>query len=135
MRSTTLVVLAAVVAVATAANSYTNKFDSIDVDRILNNDRILTQYIRCLMDEGSCTNEGRELKRTLPDALRTGCSKCTDKQKAATDKVIKHVRKHKAREWERLVNKYDPKGEFRSKYEDRLDKPEDKTVQAPAKTA
>ncbi|XP_054277831.1 ejaculatory bulb-specific protein 3-like [Macrosteles quadrilineatus] len=124
MRSTTtLVLLTTLVAASWAANSYTNKFDSIDVDRILSNDRILTQYIKCLLEEGSCTNEGRELKKTLPDALRTGCSKCTEKQKIATDKVIKHVRKHKSRDWERLVNKYDPKGEFRSKYESRLDNP------------
>lgn len=63
MRTATLVVLTTLVALAASArNSYTNKFDNIDVDKILNNDRILTQYIKCLMDEGSCTTEGRELK-------------------------------------------------------------------------
>nr|AWC68028.1 chemosensory protein 9 [Matsumurasca onukii] len=120
MRTSTALVFAGLLAMATAA-MYTNKFDSIDVDKILNNDRILQQYIRCLMGEGSCTNEGRELKKTLPDALKTGCSQCTEKQKAATDKVIRHLRKNKSRDWERLVNKYDPSGEFRSKYESRLD--------------
>ncbi|XP_046661971.1 ejaculatory bulb-specific protein 3-like [Homalodisca vitripennis] len=119
MHTVTLLVAAALVAAASAA-SYTNKFDNIDVDRILSNDRILTQYIKCLMEEGSCTNEGRELKKTLPDALKTGCSKCTEKQKAATDKVIRHLRKNKSHDWNRLVNKYDPNGEFRSKYEARL---------------
>ncbi|KAG8303737.1 Insect pheromone-binding, A10/OS-D [Homalodisca vitripennis] len=58
--------------------------------------------------------------QTLPDALKTGCSKCTEKQKAATDKVIRHLRKNKSHDWNRLVNKYDPNGEFRSKYEARL---------------
>lgn len=61
MRTYVLVVLAATVALAAAA-SYTNKFDNIDIDRILGNERILTQYIKCLMDEGTCTTEGRELK-------------------------------------------------------------------------
>lgn len=42
--------------------SYTNKFDNFDIDSVLNNNRILTSYIKCLLDEGNCTNEGRELK-------------------------------------------------------------------------
>lgn len=45
-----------------AEEKYTNKFDNFDVDKVLNNDRILTSYIKCLLDQGSCTNEGRELK-------------------------------------------------------------------------
>ncbi|KAK9509788.1 hypothetical protein O3M35_007024 [Rhynocoris fuscipes] len=44
------------------AEVYTSKYDNIDVDKILSNDRILSQYIKCLMDEGNCTNEGKELK-------------------------------------------------------------------------
>lgn len=41
---------------------YTTKYDTIDIDKILTNDRILSSYIKCLMEEGACTNEGRELK-------------------------------------------------------------------------
>ncbi|CAH1398577.1 unnamed protein product [Nezara viridula] len=51
-----------VVGTVFAAEVYTSKYDNIDVDKILSNDRILSQYIKCLMDEGNCTNEGRELK-------------------------------------------------------------------------
>lgn len=42
--------------------TYTSKYDNVDVDRILNNDRILANYVKCLLDEGPCTAEGRELK-------------------------------------------------------------------------
>ena len=48
--------------VLSADNKYTTKYDNVDVDKILNNDRVLTNYIKCLMDEGPCTSEGRELK-------------------------------------------------------------------------
>jgi len=41
---------------------YTDKYDNVNLDRILSNGRILTNYIKCLMDEGPCTSEGRELK-------------------------------------------------------------------------
>lgn len=45
-----------------ADTKYTNKYDNIDVDKILTNERVLSNYIKCLMDEGPCTPEGRELK-------------------------------------------------------------------------
>ncbi|XP_014255493.1 ejaculatory bulb-specific protein 3-like [Cimex lectularius] len=100
-----------------SAEVYTSKYDNIDVDKILSNDRILTQYIKCLMEEGNCTNEGRELKKTLPDALATGCTKCSDNQKTQTEKVIRHLSKNRPRDWARLKSKYDPKGEYSKKYE------------------
>lgn len=54
--------LVAAAAAAPADRKYTAKYDNVDVDRILNNDRILSNYIKCMMDEGPCTAEGRELK-------------------------------------------------------------------------
>lgn len=50
--------------IATDANNnkYTRKYDDVEVDRILQNNRVLNNYIRCLMDEGPCTAEGRELR-------------------------------------------------------------------------
>lgn len=45
-----------------AEEKYSNKYDNFDIDKVLNNDRILTSYIKCLMEEGNCTNEGRDLK-------------------------------------------------------------------------
>lgn len=51
-----------IVPMVLAENKYTNKYDNVDIDKILNNDRVLTNYIRCLMEEGPCTPEGRELK-------------------------------------------------------------------------
>lgn len=59
-----LAVFAAVaVAVPADRKQYTSKYDNVDIDRVLNNERILTNYIKCMMDEGSCSPDGRELKR------------------------------------------------------------------------
>jgi hypothetical protein len=60
-----LLLLVAVLSTADKPKGYTNKYDSVDVERILSNGRILTNYIKCLMDEGPCTAEGRELKSKL----------------------------------------------------------------------
>ncbi|KAK9878526.1 hypothetical protein WA026_022424 [Henosepilachna vigintioctopunctata] len=76
-----LLLFTSVAYVVSEESSYTSKYDNIDIDRILGNDRILTNYIKCMMDQGSCTAEGRELKKTLPDALKRGCDKCNPKQK------------------------------------------------------
>lgn len=64
MKCYSLILVACVVCVGLvrAQNRYTNKYDNVDVDRILSNQRILTNYLKCLMDEGPCTNEGKELK-------------------------------------------------------------------------
>lgn len=62
MRGFLLVLLTALFALAVTAEKYPEKYDNVDVDRILQNNRVLTNYIRCLMDEGPCTAEGRELR-------------------------------------------------------------------------
>jgi hypothetical protein len=61
---------------AQAGPSYTTKYDGVNLDEILKSDRLLNNYFKCLMDKGKCTPDGTELKKTLPDALKTGCEKC-----------------------------------------------------------
>jgi hypothetical protein len=56
------VLLFAVLSAADKPKTYTTKYDNVDVDSILSNNRILTNYIKCMLDEGPCTPEGRELK-------------------------------------------------------------------------
>ncbi|XP_011496192.1 PREDICTED: ejaculatory bulb-specific protein 3 [Ceratosolen solmsi marchali] len=102
---------------AVDAIEYTKKYDGVDVDRILQNGRVLGNYIKCMLDEGSCTAEGRELKKTLPDALATGCTKCNQKQKETAEKVINHLMTKRPGDWDRLVKKYDPKGEFKRRFD------------------
>jgi hypothetical protein len=54
---------------------------------------------------------------TLPDALQTDCSKCSDKQKAGSTKVIHFLIDNKKEDWQKLEAKYDPSGDYRVKYE------------------
>lgn len=68
--------------------TYDVKFDNVDVDEILKSERLLTNYITCLLDKGPCTEDGRDLKEILPDAIGTDCSKCTEKQKEGSTKIM-----------------------------------------------
>lgn len=64
MTSTTfaMVLLLGVVCTAVLAQNYPNKFDNVNIETVLSNDRVLTNYIKCLLDKGACTREGRDLK-------------------------------------------------------------------------
>lgn len=59
-----LIVFAIVLAFAVARpdDKYTTKYDNIDLDEILSNDRLLTNYFKCIMDTGKCTPDGQELR-------------------------------------------------------------------------
>lgn len=46
-----------------AQPTYITRYDYLDIDKILTNERILKRLIDCIMDRGPCTREGKELKR------------------------------------------------------------------------
>ncbi|KAG5673741.1 hypothetical protein PVAND_003761 [Polypedilum vanderplanki] len=95
---------------------YTTKYDNINLDDILKSERLLNNYFNCLMDKGKCTPDGNELKRTLPDALKTECAKCSEKQKAGTEKVLRFLIEKKPQAWQELQKKYDPENIYYTKY-------------------
>ncbi|KAL6449182.1 hypothetical protein ACFW04_000692 [Cataglyphis niger] len=99
---------------------YTNRFDNIDVDQILQNDRLLKRYVDCLLDKPNvrCPPEAVELKKVLTEALETECAKCSDHQKEVAKKAIKFLVNNKRDMWNELKAKYDPEEKFTKKYED-----------------
>ncbi|XP_075215739.1 ejaculatory bulb-specific protein 3-like [Lycorma delicatula] len=105
-----------------ADKKYTTKYDNIDLDEILNNDRLFNNYYQCLMETGKCTPDGTELKDSLPDALATKCSKCSDKQKVGTEKVIKFLIEKKPEKYAQLEKKYDPQGKYKAAYKEEASK-------------
>lgn len=71
MNSAILLTIMAVVTLSLAEDTlkekekeekYTDRFDSIDIDEILANRRLLVPYLKCALDKGRCTPEGKELK-------------------------------------------------------------------------
>lgn len=44
------------------ADQYDTKYDDIDLDEILNSERLLNNYINCLLNMGPCTPDGQQLK-------------------------------------------------------------------------
>nr|SAJ59003.1 putative chemosensory protein [Triatoma brasiliensis] len=99
-----------------AASTYTTKYDNIDVEEILNNDRLYKKYYDCLANKANCTPDGKELKDILPDALKTQCAKCSEKQKKGAEKVVRFMLENKRADFDALEKIYDPSGTYRKKY-------------------
>ncbi|XP_049815934.1 ejaculatory bulb-specific protein 3-like [Schistocerca nitens] len=102
--------------------AYNNKYDNFDVEQVLNNDRLLRRYHECLVSNSdvSCTAEGKQLKRTLPEALKTDCRQCSETQKTQAEKVIKFLIHKKPDLWKSLESKYDPSGTYRRRHDAEL---------------
>lgn len=45
-----------------AEEVHSTKFDNVDVDKIINNERLLNGYVGCLLDRNPCTPDAAELK-------------------------------------------------------------------------
>lgn len=52
----------ALIVVISADDKYTTKYDNVDLDEILSNERLLKKHHECLMERGVCTKELVELK-------------------------------------------------------------------------
>nr|AVI04882.1 putative chemosensory protein 12 [Anthonomus grandis] len=92
------------------AQKYTSSFDNVDIDEILSNKRILENYIKCVLDEGPCTAEGRELRKHIPEAIETSCAKCTDNQKRFVKKGANFLKTKRPKEWSRVAKKFNIEG-------------------------
>jgi hypothetical protein len=60
---------------------------------------------------GPCTNDGRDLKKHLQEALDTICGQCSPKQKKALTKLINHLETKNPQLFSVFQTKYDPDGE------------------------
>ncbi|KAG6454392.1 allergen Tha p 1 [Manduca sexta] len=102
------------------ASKYPSRYDTVDLDMIVNNKKVLESYLKCVLDEGKCTPEGKELKAHIKEALETYCAKCTEPQKEGTRFVIGHLVKNEKEWWRKLSDKYDPERKYVTKYEAEL---------------
>ncbi|XP_067001215.2 ejaculatory bulb-specific protein 3 [Anabrus simplex] len=129
MPSTVLTVaVIALVGVFSSVDAYGDRLDKVDVDEVLRSDRLVNNYIKCLMDDGPCTPDAAELRKIIPDALESDCSECSEKQKTNADKVIHFLIDNKPEQWKGLETKYDPTGEYRKNYEASKNEKEEETT-------
>lgn len=54
---------------------------------------------------------------SIPDALTNECSKCSEKQKEISEKVVRHILEKERDAWQELKAKFDPEGIYEKRYE------------------
>ncbi|KAL3289156.1 hypothetical protein HHI36_003592 [Cryptolaemus montrouzieri] len=114
--------LFAFVACRPEGDKYTSKYDNVDLDEIIKSDRLVNSYFKCLMTGEGCTPDGSELRKILPDAIKTGCEKCSQKHKDGSKKIMNHLIANKPDLYKQLEAKYDPEGTYKLKYKAELEK-------------
>jgi hypothetical protein len=98
-------------------NNTDSKYDTADVDEILNNEKLFSNYYNCIMETGDCTTpESQELKKIVPDALKTDCSHCSKIQKEKADDFITFLYRNKKVLFNELTYKYDPSNTYAKKH-------------------
>uniref|UniRef100_A0A0P0EW15 Putative chemosensory protein CSP6 n=1 Tax=Spodoptera litura TaxID=69820 RepID=A0A0P0EW15_SPOLT len=108
-----LVLCLLVAAVSCRPESYDTRYDNFDVEALVGNVRLLTAYGHCFLGNGPCTPEGSAFKKTIPDALRTGCGKCSPKQRHLIRVVVQGFQNKTPALWQDLVKKQDPNGQYK----------------------
>lgn len=103
-----------------SAPKYDQRYDYLDVDALFNSKRLVRNYVDCLISHQRCTPEGKQLKRILPEALRTKCIRCTERQKKTAVKVIRRLKYEFPEEWAKLSSRWDPTGDFTRYFEEFL---------------
>ncbi|XP_072942984.1 uncharacterized protein [Epargyreus clarus] len=114
-----LIVLCVAVA-AFADEKYDSSNDDFNLAEVLENERLLNSYAKCLLNKGPCPPEAKKLKDNLPEALETRCAKCTDKQKQMGKQVSKELKSKHPEIWNELVALYDPNGKYQEAFNDFL---------------
>ncbi|KAL6444088.1 hypothetical protein ACFW04_001795 [Cataglyphis niger] len=100
---------------------YPDAYNNVDVDAILNSERLLHQYMDCILEKGSCTADARSLKRELPEAVATACEKCNLKQRQGARKISNYLKEHKPELWTAFLEKYDPNKEYIANFKEFLE--------------
>ncbi|CAG4947267.1 unnamed protein product [Colias eurytheme] len=85
-----------------------NRYDNFNADSIIQNERILLAYYKCVMEKGPCTKDGKNFKRVLPETLQTACGRCSPKQKSVVRKMLLGIRSKSEVRFAELLDKYDP---------------------------
>ncbi|CAK1584486.1 unnamed protein product [Parnassius mnemosyne] len=110
------------IAHAQTSEKYTSRYDDLNIEDVLTNRRFLVSYIRCLLDIGKCSPEGRELKSHIREALANKCARCTEPQRRSTLLVIAHLINREPNYWKQLTEKFDRDHKYTKNYEATLKK-------------
>ncbi|XP_046428375.1 ejaculatory bulb-specific protein 3-like isoform X1 [Neodiprion fabricii] len=124
MKCYCLMVLACLAAVAAAEEYYSGKLDNVDTHRVINNDRLLEKYKKCILNkaETGCPQDALELKKVFQEALETTCAKCSPQQQEKIKDTLGYLCKKKRHVFDEILAKIDPDQKYRAAFEAKFGK-------------
>ncbi|XP_025831124.1 ejaculatory bulb-specific protein 3-like [Agrilus planipennis] len=100
----------AVLATIFAQRDVIGRIQSINLEQVIDNDRLFNNFYKCLADEGRCSKDANSIKGLITEVVKTKCSQCTDVERTQIKKSLDLVRKKKPEQFNSLAAKYDPQG-------------------------
>ncbi|KAK5647407.1 hypothetical protein RI129_002299 [Pyrocoelia pectoralis] len=109
-----------VVVRASRGDSFDDDFDNIDIDEILENKRLVDNYIHCFKTGQKCTPEGQKFRDLLPKALKSKCNDCTEEQKEKVYKSLEWAIQNRPDDFLEIEAIHDPDHHFRADFASEL---------------
>uniref|UniRef100_A0AAG5DGL7 Uncharacterized protein n=1 Tax=Anopheles atroparvus TaxID=41427 RepID=A0AAG5DGL7_ANOAO len=103
MLSATVIVLM-VVLIAVPQPAAAN--DSQNINRLLNNQVIVSRQIMCVLEKSPCDQLGRQLKAALPEVIQRNCRNCSPQQAQNAQKLTNFLQTRYPEVWAMLIRKY-----------------------------
>ncbi|XP_050525834.1 ejaculatory bulb-specific protein 3-like [Daktulosphaira vitifoliae] len=91
---------------------YMKIMDTINVDELISNDRLMNTHFKCFLNEGPCVSQFKDLKKVLPELIKDNCSTCSDAQKTKMYNSIEKIRAKKPEEFDKFTKIYDPENKY-----------------------
>ncbi|XP_060871068.1 ejaculatory bulb-specific protein 3-like [Metopolophium dirhodum] len=87
---------------------YVSTYDNLDVGQLLRNQKVVSSFFKCFVNEGPCTPDGKLVKAyLLPEIIRTVCGKCTPRQKDMARQVLRYIYTHRRADFDKIMLIYD----------------------------
>jgi len=77
-----------------------------NINKLLNNQVVVSRQIMCVLDKSPCDNLGKQLKAALPEVIVRNCKNCTKQQAQNAQKLISFLQTRYPDVWGMLVRKY-----------------------------
>ncbi|XP_017473899.1 PREDICTED: uncharacterized protein LOC108364650 [Rhagoletis zephyria] len=80
--------------------------DDKNINKLLNNQVIVSRQIMCVLEKSPCDQLGRQLKAALPEVILRNCRNCSPQQAQNAQKLTNFLQTRYPDVWAMLLKKY-----------------------------
>ncbi|TMW54657.1 hypothetical protein DOY81_000188 [Sarcophaga bullata] len=80
--------------------------DEKNINKLLNNQVIVSRQIMCVLEKSPCDHLGRQLKAALPEVIVRNCRNCSPQQAQNAQKLTTFLQTKYPDVWAMLLRKY-----------------------------